>query len=236
MLPRSCFLNKSANVVYIWVDKSAHFVANTLFQILSSEERMRYKEFRNTTHRHDYVVAHALKRVRIARILGVDNPSELRFGRHTSGKPYLLDKMLYFNLSHSHGRVALAISHTCECAIDIETHRPLTALDLLIEKTMSRREKADIERAQSPLQAFFHRWVIKEAFVKVSGIGLRIPFNKLCTIREPKISDFGVGIFNGTTVYSNSCSDFSLAAGGIGNINFILEQQFTTHGSIIRDS
>lgn len=216
-------IDKKNNTVHVWVDRSINYDENQLRCFLGIEEFLYANELRNKKHRRDFIVAHALKRIRIAQILNTNNPNTLCFRRRPSGKPYLFGDELYFNLSHSHGVTALVVSLSCECGVDIERHRNFNKLISLSSKTMTLFERKIIEQSQSPQKTFLQKWVIKEAFAKLSGIGLREPFKKLCTSKELIKSDKCFGKLRNAAMFWKTGFGYSLAACGIGNVKFILE-------------
>lgn len=80
-----------------------------------------------------------------------------QFSINEHGKPFLLNSPLRFNLSHSSGVTALAVS-TQEVGLDIQkrTERELSALS---------RRLTPAERAED----FFALWTAKEAYIKYMG-------------------------------------------------------------------
>lgn len=201
------------NIVQVWVERSADYAdTSALEALLSAEELARAHQFVRAQDSKDFIVAHALKRRCLAEQLGMDDPGELRFGKESTGKPYLLDANIHFNLSHSHGVSALAVSTAAECGVDIEIHRPLNQLPMLIKNTMTSLEQAWIEAAQSRLKSFMDRWVLKEAFLKLSGLGLSVPLASICTVSETKSVQCGYGVLRGASLFLERNKDYSLAA------------------------
>lgn len=196
--------------VQVWVERAEeHLDISDLEALLDERERVRAGKFVRDPDRRNFILAHGLKRKCLGKLLGI-NPSALRFGTYSSGKPYLMDTNVHFNLSHSHGVVALAASEF-PCGIDIEAYRDLNHLPLLIEKTMTANEQDLIRQASSPQRAFIDRWVIKEAFLKLSGIGLGLPLASLCTASEMQSRHHDIGTLRGAALFSNSGNDYSLA-------------------------
>lgn len=83
-----------------------------------------------------------------------------------SGKPYLKDSSICFNISYSQDYVACAVGHQ-EIGVDIEQPREL--LPKLLPKILTPKE---INDEVDPLRA----WVIKEAYGKLLGAGLALGF------------------------------------------------------------
>ncbi|HEY7986729.1 MAG TPA: 4'-phosphopantetheinyl transferase superfamily protein [Methylophilaceae bacterium] len=214
----------SNNIVQVWVERSDDYTdTSKMERLLSKEEHERASKFVHAHDRKDFIIAHGLKRKRIAENLGVKDPSKLRFAADETGKPYLLDADVHFNLSHSHGVSALAISTIAPCAVDIEVYRDINQLSMLIEKTMTVSEQNIIKTAPSQLKAFIDRWVVKEAFLKLSGVGLSVPLTSICTASEIKNSQSFFGTLRGAALFFKRGQDYSLAASSSYLLDFVME-------------
>lgn len=218
---------KRANYVHVWIEKSEKYKeTNQLELLLDEDELSRANKFVFEDNRRDFIVAHALKRSVIAEFVQVSEPSKLRFSRSESGKPYLLDANIYFNISHSSGMTALALSAISPCSVDIESHRQIHDLALLIEKTMTIQEQQIIKDSPSQLKSFFDKWVIKEAFLKLSGVGLAQSLKTICTESELKME---TQIFRGENIFFKRGESYSLAAFAEGMFNkFVLNESKAT--------
>ena len=95
------------------------------------------------------------------------NLDKIEYGKH--GKPYYNDKF-FFNISHSKNYICIGTS-TSEVGIDIEEERKITSG---LEKRI-----LTIEEMMDDKINLLEYWVIKEAYSKYKGIGLRMPFNKV---------------------------------------------------------
>lgn len=151
-------------------------IVGALQQILSEAERKRMRAFASDRHRHNYLVSHALKRFVIAQILG-ESPDRLTFTATETGKPLIhspsYDRSCHFNISHSEGRVVVAVSQN-PVGIDVEnTSRSIP--DLAIAKRFFAAREYSLIAAHPPetqsLQ-FFKHWTLKEAYLKAEGWGL----------------------------------------------------------------
>jgi 4'-phosphopantetheinyl transferase len=215
--------HSSDNIVQVWIERSADYADTLRLEaLLDDNERSRANKFLYKKDRTNFIVAHALKRKRIAKKLGINDPSKLRFAADRSGKPYLLDADIHFNFSHSHGVCALAISTVAPCAVDIEAHRHINQLSLLIHKTMTTSEQNQIKTAPCQLKAFIDRWVLKEAFLKLSGVGLAVPLTSICTVNEVVDLQSYFGTLRGAALFFKRGRDYSLAASSSDAIGFDL--------------
>lgn len=138
-----------------------------LTALLSPDERERAASFRFDSDRHMSIVARAALRVLLGRWLG-RAPESLRFTKGTEGKPAL--EGIEFNVSHSSGRVAIAISHE-EVGVDVEGPREVRDRLGIAERFFAPSEAA-IVRATP--ERFLDYWTAKEAVIKAVGGGLSI--------------------------------------------------------------
>lgn len=93
------------------------------------------------------------------------------------GKPYIKDRHVFFNISHSSNYIALALSNETECGIDIETVKDRVNLDNLAQRVLKPceyqtfKDKEKVSK-ECVLNYFYNIWTIKESLLKHSGIGL----------------------------------------------------------------
>lgn len=166
----------------IWVANTRHASPHALLTCIDDAERTRLSAMHPAANPDTHILAHALKRLLIARELGSGSPATLRFGRTATGKPFLRDAALHFSLSHSGTWAALIVSRHAPCGVDIEGHVRSVSADV-IERTMSSDERAAIAAAAAPATAFLERWTVKEATVKATGEGMARDFRTLCCER-----------------------------------------------------
>lgn len=103
-----------------------------------------------------------------------------------SGKPYILDSSYGISISHSKDMALVAINEDAVGA-DIEVIRPFN--EKLIKTYFSPNEIAFID---SP-EKFFTIWTVKEAYLKLTGVGLR-GIKKLNVVTDGKIKIEGYNI------------------------------------------
>lgn len=195
----------------IWIAETAAPRAPPLADVLSGEEKERCNRFHRQELRDLYITAHALKRLSIADRLGAPDPRTLRFAAGARGKPVLRDAPLHFNLSHSRGVCAVALSQHGPCGVDVEAHDARRNFAALM-KAMTASERKLIQAAEHPQVAFVQRWVIKEAYSKFTGLGLAERFDRLCTECELRDTGGGFGSIRNTCIYRTSFPHYSIAA------------------------
>ncbi len=194
----------------LWIADAREAATDDLDRVLAEDEQARCRQFRRAELRKQFIVAHALKRICIANSLGASDPRALSFAKLASGKP-IVEAPLHFNLSHSHGLCAVAVSELAACGVDIEVHGKKTAVEASLLKAMTMRERRDISKAEDPYRAFVDCWVVKEAYAKCTGLGLAQIFARLCTKQECVWTTQGHGMLRGMHVWRKTIPAYSVA-------------------------
>lgn len=101
------------------------------------------------------------------------------------GKPYLINKSMRFNISHSDNIVVCAVSKNSEIGIDIEKIKDINSDDFRSQMTALERY-----RVYDLNESFFTYWTQKEAVIKANGKGLSVPLKSFEIINnQAKIED-----------------------------------------------
>ena len=145
---------------------------------LSEQERARAQRFIHAAQGNDFILAHGALRGVLARYLAVA-PETIEFDVGSTGKPILLNASgsshsLRFNLSHSHGRMLVAVAKGREVGIDLEQVRETLDALKLSERFFAAAEYEDLKNRTEPDRTwqFYRYWVAKEAVLKGQGIGI----------------------------------------------------------------
>ncbi len=145
---------------------------------LSEDERARAARFIRDSDQRRYILAHGGLRAVLARYLAV-SPGALTFRAAPTGKPALLNgdrphDACRFNLSHSHGRMLMAVTNGYEVGADLEQIRGNVEAVKLAERfyTPSERDRVAGATGSEQAQRFYRYWVAKEAVLKGQGVGL----------------------------------------------------------------
>jgi 4'-phosphopantetheinyl transferase len=181
--------NVGAHEVHIWHLLADHVADERTLKaaeaLLTMDEQVRMNCFHRGRDRVLYLLSRGLMRSVLASYL--DCPGrEVRFASDAHGKPILQAgshaKRLHFNLTHSRGAIALAVSGGREVGIDVEErHREVDYL-ALAERFFAAEEfqyLQTLDRTQLP-HSFFAIWTLKEAFVKGIGRGISFPLDAFC--------------------------------------------------------
>ncbi len=102
--------------------------------------------------------------------------SEEKILKGSDGKPDFGEGRWHFNLSHSEEYALCALSE-CEVGCDIEK---IKDADLhLADRFFCRDEFEDIALQEGAAQneRFFRYWTLKESFMKVTGLGMKLPLH-----------------------------------------------------------
>jgi 4'-phosphopantetheinyl transferase len=111
--------------------------------------------------------------------------NELQYTDHN--KPFFAEGP-HFNISHTDGLIACALSPHGPVGIDVERLQPVPLQDF--KNIWSAGEWKSIQEAEDIYQRFFTLWTMKEAIIKAEGQGLSIPLphvriiNNRCVIND----------------------------------------------------
>lgn len=153
-----------------------------LSRTLSADEHERAHRFHFERDRVRWTTARGWLRQLLAGYLDAD-PAELCFERHAFGKPRLAvpARWLRFNVSHSADTAIVAIAHSREVGVDVERIREDVLADRAERRFLSEQEQAALAGLphEPRLRAVFQCWTAKEAYLKASGLGLRVSMTDL---------------------------------------------------------
>jgi 4'-phosphopantetheinyl transferase len=169
-------LSSSNHEVHVWyADFSVP--SGSLHGLLDREEQQRAERFKVNSAREQFVISHGFVRLTLARYLPYP-PQALRFRTTANGKPELdMTTDLAFNLSHTEGAAALALTASRRIGVDIERIRENLDPVELAARFFSPSEAAwlRIQPVSAQFPAFFSCWTAKEAYIKALGEGFAAP-------------------------------------------------------------
>lgn len=185
--------------VHIWLLRlELHEGAiNKLGSLLDSEEQERAARFQVSSARRQFVASRAFLRIVLGKYLGVD-ASQMKFRSASHGKPGLAgNSATHFNLSHTEGLTAIAVTRVGAVGVDVERIRDQADTLDLADRFFSKKEAEWIRSRAEPERAasFFACWTAKEAFVKARGGGLSIPLNGFAIIPDPGQPELQLEVF-----------------------------------------
>jgi len=152
-----------------------------LAQCLDSDENARHFYFQRD--RNAFVLAHAFLRQVLSRYAPVA-PESWHFARGPWGKPRVAPAFgteLSFNLSHTKGCIACAVTCGREVGIDVERLDPTGELADLARRFFAPVEVASLTALPDAQQSrrFYELWTLKEAYLKARGLGLSLPVDRI---------------------------------------------------------
>ena len=172
--------------IHIWrADLSfAHGRRQSLLgSMLDEHELARAGRFHRNRHREWFIARRAILRTMLGHYVETP-PAKIRFEHNRWGKPRLAGDAaagigLRFSLSHSHGRMLIAVARGREIGVDLERIAAERADPGVAQKFFAPGERAALRQltGESWLLGFFDCWTRKEAYVKATGKGLSIPLD-----------------------------------------------------------
>ena len=178
------------NEVHVWLFKLDPLTQACLpwEQLLSAEEAARSKGYQFDQDQLRFMARRGILRQLLCRYTGLD-PAGITYLTGLYGKLSLPFHPLSFNLSFSQNWIAFVFTLNKDVGIDIEQVRPLPDLSHLVECWFSPEEQAGLS-ALNPaeqLEAFYHIWTQKEAFIKAHGEGLSRPLKDFLVSVDPNM-------------------------------------------------
>lgn len=146
--------------------------------MLEPGEQERRARLQSEELRHQFLITRALQRTVLAGYAPGVAPRELRFVVTPQGKPVLAPEFaptnLHFNLAHTYGLVALAVSRGPILGIDVENVTARTAPLAIANRFFSAREAGDLAALAPDEQSarFYALWTLKESWIKATGLGI----------------------------------------------------------------
>ncbi|OQO92659.1 4'-phosphopantetheinyl transferase [Saccharomonospora piscinae] len=152
--------------------------------LLDPPERDRHAAYRRAEDKQRFLTGRALAKTVAGEALGLP-PSSVHFDATCTdcGKQHgpvrVPGAPLALSISHSGDRVGVALTSGTPVGLDVES-AARDADDGLIEYALNDTERAGLPAAKAErTRAFFTFWTRKEALMKATGRGLRIPLRAL---------------------------------------------------------
>jgi phosphopantetheinyl transferase len=119
----------------------------------------------------------ATLRLLIANLLK-SHPKLIVFRENKFGKPFIEQKGIFFNVSHTNNAFLIVISKAGRIGVDIEVLNGHENMECIMEYAFSKNEKAEA----SDQAGFLETWTCKESLLKALGIGLVNRMHRIDTI------------------------------------------------------
>ena len=122
----------------------------------------------------------------LKKLLWEENITNPIFKTEKYGKAYISNhENIQFNLSHS-GKMVLCAISDMEVGADIEYIDPEIDLDIA-KNYFFNREYESIMKSDNPSDEFFKYWVLKESYMKYTGLGMNLELDHFEIIIEDTI-------------------------------------------------
>lgn len=150
--------------------------------VLSPDEQLREHRYRLPADRVRFVVGRGLARHLLGQVLSLA-PAAVAIATEAHGRPVLANRQgrdIGFNVSHTSGLVAVALTDTRDVGIDVEdTARAITQDIARRFFSVDEVQALRAHPAAAQASAFFDYWTLKEAYIKARGLGLTIPLDQV---------------------------------------------------------
>ena len=148
--------------------------------LLSPDEHARMARLVFERDRVRFLLTRALVRTTLSRYAPVA-PADWQFIANVHGRPEILDRPagvpdLRFNISHTDGLIACAVTIGREVGVDVE-HVGRRLTQDIAERFFAPPEVTHLKSLPGHEQerVFFDYWTMKEAYIKARGFGLALP-------------------------------------------------------------
>jgi 4'-phosphopantetheinyl transferase len=138
---------------------------------LSEEERSKIERKKRPEARRAAICARAGLRLLLGHYTQTA-PQKVQLRQASTGKPFLADQSLSFNLSHSGDWIVWAVSLQGEIGVDLEEIDPAVHWQRVATRYFSEEEQEVLQASTEPVRLFYDLWAMKEAWVKSSGEGV----------------------------------------------------------------
>jgi 4'-phosphopantetheinyl transferase len=159
-------------------------------RLLSPDEHERMARLVFERDRRRFLLTRALVRTMLSRYANVA-PADWSFIANVHGRPEIVDRPrgvpdLRFNLSHTDGLIACAVTIGREVGVDVE-HIGRRLTHDVAGRFFAPREVNDLHALPADEQdkVFFDYWTLKEAYIKARGFGLALPLGDFAFTLSP---------------------------------------------------
>lgn len=176
------------DTIEVWIADQSKFDLQQLqsdcSHWLHSDDLRRLQRLRNEQRRLQLLMGQVLVRAVLSQYYPAVRPADWYFVTNAYGKPALDPNHhalpLYFNLSHSQGRLAVAVAGSDSLGVDIEACSRPRCVARIASRYFAPQEAQVLLELPAPQQLarFYELWTLKEAYIKARGLGLAIPLQQ----------------------------------------------------------
>ena len=161
-----------ARTPVVWAERAAADAAADA-SVLIPAERERLAKLKHPRVAAEYLHGRSRLRTALGLWLGIE-PAEVPLTVNAHGKPIHVDGAVEFNISHTNGWLAFAVSNS-PIGVDVEVLQTSRDLAGLVQRYFSAHEQGQFAALPPSLHAaaFSKGWTCKEALLKAIGTGMR---------------------------------------------------------------
>ena len=150
-------------------DEISSFDWKAAMPLLSEQRRQQVLKFRHEQGRRTCAAAYLLLCEGLRKEYGVYVPPVFDYGEH--GKPFIASRPdIHFSISHC-SCAAICVLSDRPVGVDVESIREYR--ESLVRYAMNDKEVDSIVHSANPALDFIRLWTMKEAVVKMTGIGIQ---------------------------------------------------------------
>ncbi|CAA0124068.1 4'-phosphopantetheinyl transferase Sfp [BD1-7 clade bacterium] len=170
--------------IHLWVCFADKIQSSELLEryktLLTAEETAKQQRYKFAKDQHSALVTRAFVRDLLSRYADVA-PEDWRFEKGEKDKPELVNAPLplRFNLSHTDGLIACAVTLNDDIGCDVENIERNNDVLSIADRYFSPIETRELFSLPADQQRcrFFDYWTLKESYIKAWGLGLAIPLD-----------------------------------------------------------
>jgi 4'-phosphopantetheinyl transferase len=149
---------------------------------ISNEEKIKSEKILNLKNKKLFIIRKVVTRIVLSRFLKI-KPCEVEYYHNDFGKPYVKDRKIFFNISHSKEYLFIGISNRREIGVDIEKINNKLNYEFLIDDVFSKKESLIYKKYDEKYkkELLFKCWVQKEAILKALGVGITVDMKRIET-------------------------------------------------------
>ena len=148
-------------------------LAARMSSIMPPERIARANRYRRKKDRDLCILSYQILQYAIGQVYALAFMPEIR--RTPKGKPYFADACCEFNLSHSDGGIAVAVSGG---KIGVDLQEPVSFIENVKSYFLSPAEMQYLNETPHTSAELLKLWTLKEAYGKCRGDGLIYPFRE----------------------------------------------------------
>jgi 4'-phosphopantetheinyl transferase len=169
--------------VHLWFVELNRTPADMFISLLSESEKANASRLVKISDQNRCIISYGILRILLGKYLTLP-PKAIDYFYGPHGKPYVVSNQnardLQFNISHSGNALLYGFSLGAEVGVDVEYIRKDVQVKSIAERFFSVREIKQLQHldASDLAYGFYRCWTRKEAFLKVTGLGLSFSLKK----------------------------------------------------------